>query len=148
LDKRRWISVRAVEEGRTGQVAVEELFVGKAEAEAAEAAEAAAAVAAGGAGAAAVWAGADDRPGGMEADCREFAVLGSVALVAVDGRLQVTEVGRRELAEPAVADESSADSARTAGQVAEDLHMSEAAEHMTVAAGSVGGQHTNPPVRC
>jgi hypothetical protein len=52
------------------------------------------------------------------------------------------------LAEPAVADESSVDSVCTARQVAEDLHMSEAVEHMAVAAGSVGGQHTNPLVRC
>ena len=52
------------------------------------------------------------------------------------------------MAEPAVADESSVDSARTARQVAEDLHRSEAVEHMAVAAGSVGGQHMNPLVRC
>jgi len=51
------------------------------------------------------------------------------------------------LAEPAVADESSVDSARTARQVVENLHMSEVVEHKTVAAGSVGGQHTNPLVR-
>ena len=30
----------------------------------------------------------------------------------------------------------------------EDLHTSEAVEHMTVVAGSVGGQHTNPLVHC
>ena len=52
------------------------------------------------------------------------------------------------MTEPAVADESSVDSARMARQVAEDLHTSEAGEHMTVAAGSVGGQHTNPLVHC
>lgn len=52
------------------------------------------------------------------------------------------------MTEPAVADESLADSARKARQVVEDLHMSEAAEHMTVAAESVGGQHTNPLVHC
>ena len=90
MDKGRWISVRAVEEGRTGQAVVEEAFVGRAEVEAAEAAAVAAAAAV---GAAAVWAGVDDMPGGMEVDCREFVVLGSVALVAVDGRLQLTEVG-------------------------------------------------------
>lgn len=74
--------------------------MGRTEVEAAEAAAveaavaaAAAAVAAAAVGAAAVWAGVDDRPEGMEADCREFVVLGSVALVAVDGRLQLTEVG-------------------------------------------------------
>lgn len=63
------------------------------EVEAAEAVAEAAAVAAAAVGAAAVWAGVDGRPGGMEVDCREFVVLGSVALVAVDGRLQLTEVG-------------------------------------------------------
>jgi hypothetical protein len=105
LDKGRWISVHAVEEGRTGQTVAEEAFVGRTEVEAAEAAAEAAAVAAAaagaaagaaaaaGAGAAAVWAGVDDRPGVMGADCRELVVLSSVALVAVDGRLQVTEVG-------------------------------------------------------
>jgi len=89
LDKGRWISVHAVEGGRTGQAVVEEAFVDRTEVGAAEAA----AVEAAAVGAAAVWAGVDDRPEGMEADCREFVVLGSVALVAVDGRLQLTEVG-------------------------------------------------------
>ena len=94
MDKGGWISVHAVEEGRTGQAVVEEAAVGRTEVEAAEAvAMEAAAVAAAAVGAVAVWAGVDDRPGGMEADCREFVVLGSVALVAVDGRLQLTEVG-------------------------------------------------------
>jgi hypothetical protein len=82
-----------------GQAVVEEAVVGRTEMEAAEAvaveaaAMAAAAVAAAAVGAAAVWPGIDDRPGGMEADCRGFVVLGSVALVAVDGRLQLMEVG-------------------------------------------------------
>ena len=67
--------------------------MGRAEVEAAEAAEVAAVAAAAATGAAAVWVGADDRPGGMEVDCRELVVLGSVALVAVDGKLQMREVG-------------------------------------------------------
>ena len=46
------------------------------------------------------------------------------------------------MTEPAVADERSADSARTARQVAEDLRMFETAEHMTVAAGSVGDERS------
>ena len=80
-----------------GQAVAEEPVVGRTEVEAAETAEAAA-VAAAAAGAAAadaaaVWVGADDRLGGMEVDCRKLVVLDSVALVAVDGRLQMREVG-------------------------------------------------------
>lgn len=76
------------------QAVVEEAFVGRTEVEVAEtAAVEAAAVAPVAVGAAAVWAGVDDRPGGMEADCRGFVVQGSAALVAVDGRLQLMEVG-------------------------------------------------------
>ena len=63
--------------------------MGRTEVEAAETAAAGAAAA----DAAAVWVGADDRPGGMEVDCRKLVVLDSVALVAVDGRLQMREVG-------------------------------------------------------
>ena len=66
--------------------------MGRAEVEAAGAAEVAA-LAAAATGAAVVWAGADDRLGGREVDCREFVELGSVALVAVDGKLQMREVG-------------------------------------------------------
>lgn len=67
--------------------------MGRAEVGAAGAAEVAALAAAAATGAAAVWAGADDRLGGREVDCREFVELGSVALVAVDGKLQMREVG-------------------------------------------------------
>ena len=90
MDKGRWICVLVVEEGRTGQAVVEEPVAGRTGVEAAEAAAVAAAAAD---AAAAVWAGVDDRLGGMKVDCMELVVLDSVALVVVDGRLQVREVG-------------------------------------------------------